>query len=109
MAAQDVKNFDRMHKMNRILQWKRAKRSVKLGNTVSGAHAAGQIVSKSFSMKDLKNNQRSGQSNPVKVNQSDVMSQPSATAGHSCFVIHWALELGHSSFYFVSYLRITIY
>ena len=69
MAAQDVKNFDRMHKMNRILQWKRGNRSVKLDRTGSGAQAAGQIVSKSFSMNDLKNNQRSGQSNPVKVNQ----------------------------------------
>ena len=108
MAAQVVKNFDRMHKMNRFLQWKWGNRSVKLGHTVSGAQFGGQIVCKSFNMNDLKNSRRSARSKSVKVNQSDV-SQPGATAGHSCFVIHWALELGHSSFYFLSYLRIKIY
>jgi hypothetical protein len=69
MAAQDVKNFDGMHKMNRILGWKRLTRSVKLDHTASGAQAAGRNVCKCFNMNDLQNNQRSGQSNPVKVRQ----------------------------------------
>jgi hypothetical protein len=78
---------------------------VKLDHTVPGAQAAGQIVCKALSMRSLQNNRRSGQSNPIKVNQTcfkaasrQILERLLSFRSHSRFVVYWSLVLGHWSF-----------
>jgi len=97
MLAQDVKNFDRMCKMNRILKRNRVSRPVKPDHNSSGAQSHGQIVCKSFNMNDLEYNRRSARSKSVKVRQTCFKTAKCNgrpfVLRHSLVISAWTLDI----------------